>query len=243
MKMLPTGSNAAIAGPGPGSGLDSTIHRLLSDPVQVPYPYSEGMDRLVGANINEFRIALHWLLKLEGWPVKVPGKRAVAVAVKPTGVWLQSILRLCERSYSQSRLIGLPFPYGDPFICFEQIMLDFFALGKVITLINLYPPDDIEATGEKLRQTRDKKRMEIRLLHQVCSKVKALEKPKTTLVLGQLLDLSVALAERNLRFKSESFDPHTRALRAAITAIDGPGYLPAWVDDQKFFIERRGIKK
>ncbi|MFM7447116.1 MAG: hypothetical protein ACKO24_00790 [Leptolyngbyaceae cyanobacterium] len=223
--------------------IDSLVHRLLSDRVVVPFVCSEANAQLVGLNILEWRIALHWMLKLEGWKIKIPCRRTLANTIKPTGVWLQRILILCERTYSQCRFVGLPVPYSDPVEWFEQIVRDFFALGKMHILISLYPPENVEEVAEDWRQTRDKKRVELRLLHQICSQIKALDKPGNTLPLGQLIGVAIAVSEQNQKFKAEVFNPFVRATRAMITAMDEPGYRTAWVDQGSFQLQKAGHRK
>jgi hypothetical protein len=228
------------------------IPPLLEQQKALPYVVRAAKYYAIGRNIYNIQIALHWVIKLE-WDsrYKIPEKRVVIEATKPIGVWLQSILHLCEKAHSASVLGGQATRYLNAANWFSAIVQEIWAFGIASFFAEiLYPVADTEIEQRQRAISRDKKRLEIRLLHNTCSRIKALEKPvryplaqfaqfqdldTTDLALGDLLAKAIDLAERSDQFRKQTFTPCVRAMRTMIDAFDSPKYISLEVDGNRVY--------
>jgi hypothetical protein len=200
---------------------DRTIAGLIEEPHQVKVLTmpSEAEKQLLGLWLQSQEIALHWLVKFEWLPKhKVPGGRSLTLDLKPEGVMLHALYRLCVETHA---LVGDQSEYTHAaqwfWCCFcERIQRGCWEVQ--------YSDND----------TKDGTLATLRSFQNIA---KDYQNPFEGIpgmeAHSDLLRLSAGLAERFEGFYFRAYQPFLRAWSAVHTAKKSPRFARYFVDEGK----------
>ena len=191
----------------------AAIEPYIQHPLKMALPTPpDGARLLLELNAMVVQSGLHWLVR-NTWHSQYRHpkhfKRSFVSQTQATGMWFKHLRAMCIQVHAFGLEFGVATKYSNPINWFYKIIEEFFYIGLHQSCFSLYE-------DSLLRYSDGSHEGLIRAASDVCSRVKAYEKPAASSALGDLVFTATALGEKSDVFRAEHFIPFVTSWREFI---------------------------
>ena len=191
----------------------AAIEPYIQHPLKMALPTPpDGARLLLELNALVVQSGLHWLVR-NTWHSQYRHpthfKRSFVSQTQATGLWFKHLRAMCIQVHAFGLEFGVATKYSSSIDWFYKIIEEFFYAGLHHSILSLY-------ADSLLKYDDGTQKGMIRAASDICSKVKAYEKPSTGSALADLIFAATALGEKSDIFRAEHFIPFITSWREFI---------------------------